>query len=213
MRENHALLRGAGQRRRIASLNIQHRTSDIQHPVPDDSTRRKGRRKSNRISLPDQEWGSAGGLWYQGMSRVVPGCPQTSPRAAGEGSCIRDAYGGHGTLNLEPRTLNLEQPDKAIPSHPQAPLRPSTSQPLGTLKPPSGHPQAPTRLPSGYPEVTGARELGEPVAPITLPGSVFEPLLVRGFGVGVGSGFQRLREAASSKTANMGRKLSTRKPS
>jgi hypothetical protein len=73
--------------------------------------------------------------------------------------------------------------------------------------------QATLRLPSGYPEVTGARELGEPVAPITLPGSVFEPLLVRGFGVGVGSGFQRLREATSSNTASMGRKLSTRKPS
>src|ERR1035437_3339230 len=109
MRENHALLRGAGQRRRIASLNIQHRTSDIQHPVPDDSTRRKGRRKPTRISLPDQEWGSAGGLWYQGMSRVVPGCHQTTRREAGEGGCIQSAYVENRTLNLEPRTLNLEQ--------------------------------------------------------------------------------------------------------
>jgi hypothetical protein len=160
MRENHALLRGAGQRRRIASLNIQHRTSDIQHPVPDDSTRRKGRREPTWISLPAQKRSPEEGLRYQGMSRVVPGCPQTSPREAGEEGCIQSAYVENRTLNLEPRTLNLEQPGKAIPSHPQAPLRPSTSQPLGTPKPPPSHPQATLRPPSGSHQ-----------APIRLPGS------------------------------------------
>jgi hypothetical protein len=67
------------------------------------------------ISVADQKWGFEGVLWYQGMSRVCPGCPQSTPRQVGEGSCIPKAYGQYATSNLEPRTLNLERPGKAPP--------------------------------------------------------------------------------------------------
>ena len=60
-----------------------------------------------------------GGLWYQGMSRVVPGCPQTTPREAGEESCIWNAYDEHRTSNIEHRTSNKQEPDKATQSHSQ----------------------------------------------------------------------------------------------
>src|ERR1035437_9039234 len=80
MRENHAYLRGAGHWRRISSLNIQHRTSDIQHPIPDDATRRKGRREPTWISLTAQKWGFEGGYgtkvcprWYQAAPRPARG--------------------------------------------------------------------------------------------------------------------------------------------
>jgi hypothetical protein len=36
--------------------------------------------------------------------------------------------------------------------YPEANLRLSGGQPVGTLKPPPGHPQATRRLPGGYPE-------------------------------------------------------------
>jgi hypothetical protein len=47
------------------------------------------------ISLADQKWGFEGVLWYQHMSRVCPGRPQTTPRGARKVSCIRYAYGKH----------------------------------------------------------------------------------------------------------------------
>src|ERR1035441_2435318 len=69
------------------------------------------------ISVADQKWGFEGVLWYQDMSRVCPGCPQTTPREAGKGGYIGNAYGEHRTLNLEPRTSNLEKPGQATQSH------------------------------------------------------------------------------------------------
>jgi hypothetical protein len=45
--------------------------------------------------------------------------------------------------------VKITHPREATPSHPQAPLRPSGSQPVGTPKPPGSHPQAPLRLHSG----------------------------------------------------------------
>src|ERR1035437_2869330 len=39
------------------------------------------------------------------MSRVCPGCLQSTPREAREGVRIWNAYGKHQTLNLEPRTM------------------------------------------------------------------------------------------------------------
>ena len=45
------------------------------------------------ISVADQKRGFEGVLWYQDMSRVCPGCPQTTPREARKGSCIRETYG------------------------------------------------------------------------------------------------------------------------
>jgi len=63
---------------------------------------RKCRRKVVWISLADQKRGFEGVLWYQGMSRVCPGCPQTITREAEEGVCIQDAYGWDRTSNLEP---------------------------------------------------------------------------------------------------------------
>ena len=67
--------------------------------------------------MPDQKGGPEGGLWYQGMSRVVPGCPQTSPRAAGEGRCIWDAYGGYRTSNIQHPTSNGRQQGEAGKSY------------------------------------------------------------------------------------------------
>jgi hypothetical protein len=53
---------------------------------------RKCRTKVVWISLADQKRGFEIVLWYQGMSSVCPGCPQTTPRQARNGSCIRKAY-------------------------------------------------------------------------------------------------------------------------
>jgi hypothetical protein len=78
---------------------------------------RRSRAKVIWISVADREVGSWGVLWYQGMSRVCPGCLQITPREAREGVRIWNAYGKHQTLNLEPRTSNLEKPGKATQSH------------------------------------------------------------------------------------------------
>jgi hypothetical protein len=48
---------------------------------------------------------------------VVPGCPQTSPREAGERGCIRDAYGEH-------RAEAGDRPEKAPKTHDKAILSP-----------------------------------------------------------------------------------------
>ena len=53
---------------------------------------RKCRRKVAWISLADRKPGFERVLWYQDMSRVCPGCPQTTPREAREEGCIRKAY-------------------------------------------------------------------------------------------------------------------------
>jgi len=55
------------------------------------------------ISVADRKRGFEGGLWCQGMSRVCPGCPRTTPREAREGSCIRKAYGGNPGTKAEGR--------------------------------------------------------------------------------------------------------------
>ena len=54
------------------------------------------------ISVPDEKRGPEGGLWYQGRSRVCPGCLQSNPREVHQASWIRDTYGKQRTLNLEP---------------------------------------------------------------------------------------------------------------
>ena len=84
---------------------------------PNTAARRPGRRKSTWISLPAWKWGFEGGLWYQGMSRVVPDLHQSRPREAGEGGCIWDAYGEHRTSNIEQPTSNEQEPGKATQSH------------------------------------------------------------------------------------------------
>src|ERR1017187_6988048 len=53
------------------------------------------------ISVADQKRGIEGVLWYQDMSRVCPGCHQTTPREAREESCIRKAYDEHPTSNIQ----------------------------------------------------------------------------------------------------------------
>ena len=52
------------------------------------------------ISLADRKRGFEGVLWYQDRSRVCPGCPQTTPREAREGSWIREAYGERPKSNV-----------------------------------------------------------------------------------------------------------------
>ena len=87
---------------------------------PNTAARLPGRWKSTWISLPAWKWGFEGGLWFQGMSRVCPGCPQTSPGEEREASCIRDAYaehpganaewGGRNSRNIQHRTSNIQHP-------------------------------------------------------------------------------------------------------
>src|SRR5208283_3283813 len=81
------------------------------------------------ISLADRKRGFEGVLWYQGMSRVCPGCPQTSPREAREESCIRKAYGEHPGANTEcgmrnrrskPPKATSKPPDSQYPGHSSA---------------------------------------------------------------------------------------------
>jgi len=48
------------------------------------------------------------------------------------------------------RTSNPKKRRKAISGHPQAPLRLSGSQPVGTPRLPRGYPEATPRLPRGY---------------------------------------------------------------
>ena len=102
-----------------------------------------------RISVADQERGLESVLWYQSMSRVCPEYPQTTPREAREGGCILKAYGEGGTLNLEPRTLNLERPGKPHQCDIKATPKPHQSlliaNPIATLKPPQGYPKATPR--------------------------------------------------------------------
>jgi len=61
------------------------------------------------ISAADRKRGLEGGLWYQGMSRVCPGCPQTSPRELRKASCIQDAYGESQTTALRHPSSNLDE--------------------------------------------------------------------------------------------------------
>src|ERR1017187_7773186 len=66
------------------------------------------RRSADRpswISVADRKRGYEEVLWYQDLSRVCPGCPQTTPGEARSESFIRKAYGQYGSSNLEPRTL------------------------------------------------------------------------------------------------------------
>ena len=88
-----------------------------------------------RISVADQERGLESVLWYQSMSRVCPEYPQTTPREAREGGCILKAYGEGGTLNLEPRTLNLERPGKPHQCDIKATPKLVDSQRIGTPRP------------------------------------------------------------------------------
>jgi hypothetical protein len=68
------------------------------------------------ISVADQKRGSVGALWYQGMSRVCPRRPQSNPREARKESCIRKAYGGRRTSNIQHPTSNgRRKPPKATP--------------------------------------------------------------------------------------------------
>jgi hypothetical protein len=60
------------------------------------------------ISVADQKWGFEGRLWYQAMSRVYPGCPQTTTGETREGSWIREAYGEHQGAKGEGRMKNEE---------------------------------------------------------------------------------------------------------
>ncbi len=53
--------------------------------------------------MADRKRGFEGVLWYQGMSRVCPECPQTNPREEREASWIRDAYGEHMGAKAEGR--------------------------------------------------------------------------------------------------------------
>src|ERR1035441_53310 len=89
------------------------------------------------------------------MSRVCPGCPQTSPREAREASCILDAYGEHRTSNLKPRTSNIRRPGKATRTPDKARYMRGTSQVKARYmrgacvehawyKPPRGHQKAVT---------------------------------------------------------------------
>ena len=61
------------------------------------------------ISEADRKRRFEGVLWYQDMSRVCPGCPQTTPMEARQVSCIRDAYGEHPGANAECRMKNAEE--------------------------------------------------------------------------------------------------------
>jgi hypothetical protein len=60
------------------------------------------------ISMADLKRGVVRVLWYQDMSRVCPGCPQTAPREAREVSCIRDAYDKLPVTKVECRMQNAE---------------------------------------------------------------------------------------------------------
>src|ERR1035437_9283052 len=96
--------------------------------------------------MPDQKGGPEGGLWYQGMSRVVPGCPQTSPRAAGEGRCIWDAYGGYRTSNIQHPTSNTQHPTPNI-QHPTSKThhkKPNIQHPTSNTQHPTSNTQHPT---------------------------------------------------------------------
>jgi hypothetical protein len=63
--------------------------------------------------------------------------------------------------NAECRMQNgecQELPSGLPRGYPEATLRPSGGQPVGTLKPPRGYPEATLRLSSGYPQATPAGE-------------------------------------------------------
>jgi len=66
------------------------------------------RRRAGWISVADRKRGFETVLWYQGMSRVCPGCPQATPREEWETSCIRKAYGEHPGANAECGVRNAE---------------------------------------------------------------------------------------------------------
>jgi hypothetical protein len=68
------------------------------------------------ISVADQKRGLEGVLWYQGLSGVCPGCPQTTPREARKASWIREAYAGHRPTNIEHPTSSEAKPRKATQS-------------------------------------------------------------------------------------------------
>jgi hypothetical protein len=106
------------------------------------------------ISLADQKRGFEGVLWCQDMSRVCPGCHQTTPRKAREASCIREAYGEHAGAKAECRMQNAEWPGEATQSQPKAISKPVDSQGIGTLKPPQSHPHATLKPPSSHPQAT-----------------------------------------------------------
>ena len=89
--------------------------------------------------MADQIVGVVGVLWYQDMSRVCPGCPQTNPGEAGEGSRIRDAYGEHPTSNTE-------HPTYSEAKLPKATSKPVDSQAIGTPKPPQCDPKVTLKL-------------------------------------------------------------------
>jgi len=69
------------------------------------------------MSVADQKHGVEGVLWYQGMSRVCPGCHQTSPGEARKGGCIRDPDAEHRTSNIEHPPSNEVKPPEAAQSH------------------------------------------------------------------------------------------------
>ena len=64
---------------------------------------------SNWISVADRKRGFERVLWYQGMSRVCPGCPQTTPRELRRASCIRRAYGERPTTTLQHPSSNPDE--------------------------------------------------------------------------------------------------------
>src|SRR5664279_4970676 len=83
-------------------------------------------RSRGSISLADQKRGFEGVLCYQDMSRVCPGCPQTTPRKAREGSWIRKPYGEYpgGMRNAECGMRNSRtMPPKAISKPPRGECR------------------------------------------------------------------------------------------
>ena len=90
---SHRLMRSeapSSQRRKPLYHSILLRMPSVEAERPASKTLRRWKRrwKVSWISLADQKRGFDGVLWYLGMSRVVPGCPQTTPRAAREASCI-----------------------------------------------------------------------------------------------------------------------------
>jgi hypothetical protein len=93
------------------------------------------------ISAADRKLGFERVLWYQDMSRVCPGCPQTTTREAREGSCIRKAYDEHPTSNLERSDRTRSHP-KRHQSHPNATPKPPTCDLHATYMRPSSHLQA-----------------------------------------------------------------------
>ena len=105
--------------------------------------------------------------WSAGVGNQDPFPANRGFRA--EAGCQRwqsRAQAGYGHPEATPRECRMQNAEWRMPGaafrlprgYPEATLRPSGGQPVGTLKPPRGYLEATLRLSSGYPQATPVDE-------------------------------------------------------